>query len=306
MTYFRIVTLIKNIEVSYESFWVTMTNKKQDYTNANCRHDGTISDDEIEQQLTFLWNKYYKSRNDYDEEGLEVLSKAADVLLYISFCYEQTSDFTFINNLIIGKEEKQQMIRDAVGNVHDLYFQNVVLANLSKLGEENRYYNWYHGYTNLKVPFWMDHNNALTHWIDTYATSGIIKTQYFGDQYDPGKIEKQLSYIIRIFPPYDSTATLTLEIERVFFSNCIDTMWMRVPSNYYINENVFVRTYTPPRQITIWIDRYCNQNEIDDNGSSNSPSHPGFQIKWSINKILKPDRYFTDDCCDWLNIAFKR
>ena len=55
--------------------------------------------------------------------------------------------------------------------------------------------------------------------IYTSATSGSLKTQYFGDKYNADKVERYLYYRLQIYPPMyvvkNPNFTLTIKIEKV-------------------------------------------------------------------------------------------
>ena len=68
--------------------------------------------------------------------------------------------------------------------LYDNYFDEI-MRNLSKLEENDRYYNWYHGYTELKLPYIdtdFGGNGGVYYELNTAATSGTISTRHFGDQ----------------------------------------------------------------------------------------------------------------------------
>ena len=57
--------------------------------------------------------------------------------------------------------------------------------DLNMFQEEDRYYNWYHGYTLIRRAY-TDSGSKKNYRIRTSATSGVVTTQYFGEQYQPG------------------------------------------------------------------------------------------------------------------------
>ena len=92
--------------------------------------------------------------------------------------------------------------------------------NLNKLQDDNRYYNWYHGYTDTTFPENADIHGSGAHTkytILTSATSGTIHSQYFGESFDANKVELTLVYKIIICPPVsvkdNTNTTLHFAIE---------------------------------------------------------------------------------------------
>ena len=76
------------------------------------------------------------------------------------------------------------------------------MANLSLIQEDNRYYNWYYGYTDVTLPSVDSDDSQLTYSLSTNATSGKMYTKYFGENYDPNKMVKNIYYRVKIRPPF--------------------------------------------------------------------------------------------------------
>ena len=113
---------------------------------------GTIPDEKIEEQVTFLQNKtsYDASLATANQSvSLQTMKEAGNIFLYMSFCFKQPSGLELLTNLVIGNDQKKQMIDEAVSKVHESHYK-AVLANMSKLEEENKLHNWYHGYSDRK------------------------------------------------------------------------------------------------------------------------------------------------------------
>ena len=170
---------------------------------------------------------------------------------------------------------------------------------MSKLEEENRFYNWYHGYTRIWMPYWSSYDR-LNYYIITSATTGNIKTQYFGDKYDPDKIERKLLYSIRIYPPAhvvkNPNYTLTLEIEKVNMKvsgeskDVMKVDWKTLDPN----QNNLVLNFTAPGE-NIWVGFRRNVNSKDLVSNAYLETMPGFSIKWSYNEDVKPDAKYMND-----------
>ena len=127
-----------------------------------------------------------------DDETSKELTNYAQELLY-DYLYD-----TIITTVKIGSKH------NASGNrkeqLHnDLYA--IIMRNLSMLEDEDRYYNWYHGYTYLQFPFY--DKDGVNLGISTFATKGSVSTQYFGDKFDDDKVEAIHWCRIMIGPPED-------------------------------------------------------------------------------------------------------
>ena len=77
---------------------------------------------------------------------------------------------------------------------------NSTVPNLNLLRDDDRYYNWYYGYTQMTFPK-SDSKNRISYTVSTSAMSGSISTLHFGEKFDPSKVEKNIFYKIEIDPP---------------------------------------------------------------------------------------------------------
>ena len=130
----------------------------------------------------------------------------------------------------------------------------------------------YHGYTKVPAPYWDSANERLIFITDTSATTGSFKTQYFGDKYDPDKIERKLYYIIGIYTPAyvrkNPNYTLTLEIEKVSMvvsENSKDEMSVNWSPLETDQNNVVYNFTAPDNDITITLERDVNLKDVETN-----------------------------------------
>ena len=78
------------------------------------------------------------------------------------------------NTSPLKKDDSVELKEYAFELLYDEIFRRV-MKNLTKLDENNRYYNWYHGLT--KIELYNDVKDV--HHIHTCATNGTVTTQYF-------------------------------------------------------------------------------------------------------------------------------
>ena len=128
------------------------------------------------------------------------------------------------------------------------------MANLSKIEDKNRYYNWYNGYTEISLPTY-NSANGLTHIIRTTDTSGIISTKYFGNNFNGLNVERKANFEVYIYPlpntlMYNNTFTLHMELKKVSMNNLIDSdgsdSYQMNYKNGLVIENTYVRDFNPP------------------------------------------------------------
>ena len=120
-------------------------------------------------------------------------------------------DLLMLKDMALDNDSRNELTQYAVGLIQD-HVYNDIMTNISLLEEENRYYNWYMGYTWIKLPFWglrptgcipgsseCNFNRQRYH-LNTHATFGNVSTKYFGEKFDGDKVEKDLKYFLYIYP----------------------------------------------------------------------------------------------------------
>ena len=90
------------------------------------------------------------------------------------------------------------------------------INNWLSLQEEDRFYNWYHGYTEIKAPEYNGYGLAI--FIKTSATSGVVTTQHYGEKFQKNLVEKRLTYSIHVVlesVKKNRNVTLHFKVEKV-------------------------------------------------------------------------------------------
>ena len=62
-------------------------------------------------------------------------------------------DLMMNENKTLDNDIRSGLIKYAVGLIQDYVYKDV-MSNISLVNEENRYYNWYMGYTAIAIPYW--------------------------------------------------------------------------------------------------------------------------------------------------------
>ena len=223
-----------------------------------------------------------------------VLNEGANAYLFLRFCsnYPFSSGYEFLESLAITEEQRQTLIDDAVYKIHDSHNDDI-LRNMSKLQEDNKLNNWYNGYSQIGVPY-LDDNNGLIYEIFSSARKGSVTTQFFGDTYDPNKIEKKIWYRVRIFPPYYYQGNLTLEIEKVSMKLTTTSTYLvqNLDSTDLDDERRFVvfNFSKPESAIEIFLSR--DLSILDTYTNAYLGRVPGFNLKWSFD-LDYPNRKFA-------------
>ena len=194
-------------------------------------------------------------------------------------------DLVNSKNMTLDNETINELTKYAADMLYD-HLKDEILSNINKLEDNDRYYNWYHGYTYIQIPD--NVNNGMS----TGATSGSVSTQYFGDKFDAYKMDRNISYIIIIYPPpsvqNNPNVTLHFVIEKQLlkdlsmgydgFSEFDDEG--KVSNVAYINSR---RNYTPPgSHQSIWFRRAVILADVK---KQNLELMPGLKLTWHYSGI---------------------
>ena len=123
-------------------------------------------------------------------------------------------------NITITKKTRQELIDYFYELNHDEAFFNV-LMDLDLITNEKRYFDWYHGYTELALPDIMVASKSSkiikSYKFKTSSASGNISTKYFGERFDGQKVQKELVTFIEFYfddIPKDKNISFFFHLER--------------------------------------------------------------------------------------------
>ena len=158
-------------------------------------------------------------------------------------------DLMMTANTSLTDETRYKLKTYAMELLHN-YLHRQIMKNLSKLEEDNRYYNWYNGYTKLQ-PVDPGYNGFDIHYnVLTSATSGSVTTQHFLEKFDPELVETSIHCGVQIFPHrvsgLNKNLTLHINIEKVSLQkNSNEEFYIDYDA---INEDInsFSKNFTPP------------------------------------------------------------
>ena len=98
-----------------------------------------------------------------------------------------------------------------------IYNEHVYMDDFEIIHEDDRFYNWYHGYSNIFRP--ITDGNVFKYILETTATSGSVNTQYFGEQYQSHLVKMNVEYHVNVYPPVsvrnNPDVTLHFKLEKV-------------------------------------------------------------------------------------------
>ena len=161
------------------------------------------------------------------------------------------------------------------------------MADLNKLEDPDRYYNWYHGYNKIKYPYysWSKGNYKLMYNVYSSSTSGNISTIYYGEKFDFNKFDRNVVFSININVPNSvrkngNDVALLVNIEK----GPTDNIKMK---NYNVNENQFTKNITGSFEKSYYIQliRLISEEDV---AMMNLDVMPGFKVSWNYNKDITP------------------
>ena len=218
-------------------------------------------------------------------------------------------DLMMTENTTLTEQMKDAMFKYAVKVLNEGSF---LRNNWTKLHEEDRSFNWYHGYTSIMPPTYDTYENYLDITLYTYAISGAVTTQYYGERLKHDLVEKKLRYRVFVYPPKNvrtnENVTLHFKVEKVSMSGLAVGSWDRLSmaglSNLNANITTAYTNFTPPaveQSRLLILNRDVSSDEVK---TMKFDVMPGFRFIWWYSGLEKitPDTYTNDE----ISIQFVR
>ena len=194
-------------------------------------------------------------------------------------------DLLVLGNKTMTNERKRDFI--------DIVMSEFNVPHSDALKEDNKWYNVYHGYSKLLIPSFKD--SSTNYKLETSASSGRVKTQYFGEKYDPNniQIDKGSSYSVVIrFPQSvknNSDYTLTLEVEQLNMNVSGISQDLEIfNGSSWIRPRAVKGVFNitgPKGKIEVKLNSVISEEDIAK--SIYLESMPGFSVKWKWNKKVE-------------------
>ena len=195
-------------------------------------------------------------------------------------------DLMRADNVVLTDEIRDELFDYALDVIWD---QNDIFG---KLNEENRYFNWYNGLSEVKSLNFHSYY-GLQYFIDTTALSGSVTTQYYGQRYQADLVDKFIEFKVFIHPSetdQKDNITLHFQLEKVAirdvssdrfdrykidgYDGTIEPDTMKVYTN--ITNTLLVRIpWTRKKKMHLW--RYVGKNDLESNSMEKMP---GFRFRW--------------------------
>ena len=186
------------------------------------------------------------------------------------------------------------------------------LNSWKKLHEEDRFFIWYYGYTEIRSPNTDDRCNVyrfcydVCYDVSTSATSGVVTTQHYGEKFRSDLVEKKLFYQITIFPPQDTNIVLHFKVEKISMTELAGDSIDK--ADIIINQDGLIINLDADQTIAYTNFTILNSNDIKAVHLTRSVSSgdveqqkldvmPGFRLQWWYTGAAEavPDPNYKDE-----------
>ena len=206
-------------------------------------------------------------------------------------------DLMMTENVTLTKEMTDEMFKYAVDVINEDSFSE---NDLTKLHEKDRFYNWYHGYTDITSPFYDIF--GLTIVISTSATSGVVNTQHYGEKFRPELEERKLYYKVYVYPPdsvkNNENVTLHFKVEKISLSGLAsgskDIVYIHYTTDLEADQTTAFTNFTPPvRYRVMRLHRDVSSEDVE---TQRLDFMPGFRFSWWYSGAeVTPDKKYKDE-----------
>ena len=198
----------------------------------------------------------------------------------------------------LDKDTRKELIEYAMKVIQD-EFSDEIMTNLSKIEDPERFYNWYHGYSQIMFPYYDYTDNLLNYFVWTTDTSANISTQYFGDKYDADKVDGNIAIRITFSVPTevrrDSKSILSLDVKRNIMKEFVDSDQIYIRSLGVMDADLaeFRPNFTVPFESYYYFRHIRKVSDIDIKNMK-LDNMPGFRFMWAYNTQTKQSRAYSN------------
>ena len=235
-----------------------------------------------------------------DQEKRNELANTVNDILYDNYAQFMINERNIWESSNTSHEKGNEKLYDT--------FYNEVMRNLRKLEENDRYYNWYHGYTKIELPYYGYygyHGHGVENYVYTGATSGSISTQHFGEKFNVDEVDRNFFYVIMFYPPdsvkNNPNITLHFNLEKISLRNISSESGENYdydfdkPSRYEDDTREISSNLTKPLDFSYYmqLNRHVSLKDVR---SQNLDKMPGFRVRWyysGVNDEVQPEDTYS-------------
>ena len=181
------------------------------------------------------------------------------------------------------------------------------LDNITKLQEDNRFYNWYHGYSEISLPI-EDYRGVFNYRISSAADSGVVKTQNFGEAFKENLLEKKLLYTVKVIPPENIQNNWNMTVHFRLEKQSIKDLYNGIRYNDGDKDVMKLNYQTVDADMTIiyknftvspYLEPVTLERKLTETDLSNLTNMPGFKVTWYYSggdeEVVSQSKYLNED-----------
>ena len=210
-------------------------------------------------------------------------------------------DLMMAENMTMDNDTRKEYAYYVLEVLQD-HFHEKYMDNFTQLEEENRYFNWYHGFTEVKLPSTLPrayYYEDLSFEVNTWAANGYISTKFFGQEFNLDNVPIDMKNEIDIY--FDANIrknkliTLTFEIETIKQIRTGETLRIgpfsqeQSVSGLDESHTKVLKNFTPPTNIRIKHKRGVPKEDF-----TNMKMMPGFKVKWYLNAHVASKAFYIN------------
>ena len=213
-------------------------------------------------------------------------------------------DLMLAENITLTEEMRDEFVKKAKKIINEHAF----MGDLDLLQEDDRYYNWYYGYSEMRRTYTSKSSGKLVQRIYSSATSGVVTTQYFEEQYNPSLERRKVYGGVGVYPPEsvkrNKNVTLHFNLEKLSNTGMTKGSYddLKLDGRFLELELTSASSnFTPPvadtnsyRYRHIVLDRYLK----DDFKNNQIERMPGFRLSWyytGLDESVSPDSKYSNN-----------
>ena len=223
---------------------------------------------------------------------------------------------------MVLSEEKRKEILDYAIEVYQEDNHKEMMKNLSQIHEEDRGFNWYYGYSKIRLPYSpycyrrssSDYcTDQLFYSVYTSQSSGYISTINFDEKYTKNEVEENIFSSVYIYIPRNisdnENITLVLKVEKKSFLQGHDLFTYNYATEEGMldaNVTFYTKNITGPSTMIkdnfgriTFADHYLFNLDrlVSQKGTENIQQNLtyGFKLSWYYEPSIESERKYTED-----------
>ena len=187
-------------------------------------------------------------------------------------------------NLTLDNEIRDELENYAL-ELLNFQLSDNVLKNTEMLHDDDRYYNWYHGFTKMQIPYSNYNGKDIYYRVYTSALNGNISTHLFNKKFDPEMVDTNVFYAVSHQIPdniiNNENVSLHVEIRKESLKDLSDAdSYDSFIFDHLIDPDIknISESYTPPE--TNKKVRITRNVASEDLKKQDLHIMPGFEFNW--------------------------